>query len=137
RFPENKTPSLSKVPRGSEGSGIFFGGDSWKQRYMDSRLAVRLTARFAKKFSSLIKMLFCSLNDYAMNLEFNRNEDAMKLMVSTLRQRLEKVQQGGGKKAIEKQHARNKLSARERIRNLIDEQTAFTEIGAFAGYGMY
>ncbi|MDF2191823.1 carboxyl transferase domain-containing protein [Paraflavitalea sp. CAU 1676] len=72
-----------------------------------------------------------------MNLEFNKNEDAMKLSLSQLRQRLEQVSMGGGKKAVEKQREKNKLTARERIDYLCDEHTAFTEIGALAGWEMY
>ena len=72
-----------------------------------------------------------------MDLSFNRNEDAMKLAVSELRQRWEKISAGGGKKATEKQHEKNKLTARERIEYLRDKNMAFMEIGAFAGEGMY
>ncbi|HMX78202.1 MAG TPA: carboxyl transferase domain-containing protein, partial [Chitinophagaceae bacterium] len=45
--------------------------------------------------------------------------------------------EGGGKKAIEKQHAQNKWTARERIEFLIDKTVPFIELGAFAGYEMY
>ncbi|MBC7851106.1 MAG: acyl-CoA carboxylase subunit beta [Chitinophagaceae bacterium] len=72
-----------------------------------------------------------------MNIEFNRNEDAMKLSWSQVRQRLEKIKEGGGKKAIAKQHEKNKLTARERIEYLRDQSKPFIEIGAFAGYEMY
>ena len=72
-----------------------------------------------------------------MDLSFNKNEDAMKLLVSEVRQRWEKVSLGGGKPAIEKQHEKNKLTARERIEYLRDSNRPFTEIGAFAGDGMY
>ncbi|MBC7888041.1 MAG: acyl-CoA carboxylase subunit beta [Ferruginibacter sp.] len=72
-----------------------------------------------------------------MDLAFNKNEDAMKLAYSQVRQKLEKIYEGGGKKAIEKQRERNKLTARERISYLCDTDTPFIEIGAFAGYGMY
>ena len=72
-----------------------------------------------------------------MNIEFNKNEDAMKMALSQLRTRLDKIQLGGGKKAIEKQREKNKMTARERIAFLVDEGAAFTEIGAFAGYEMY
>ena len=54
-----------------------------------------------------------------------------------MRQRLEKIYEGGGKKAIEKQHQQNKLTPRERIDYLIDKESNFLEIGAFAGYDMY
>src|SRR5258705_1924459 len=72
-----------------------------------------------------------------MNLEFNKNEDVLKQSLSEMRQRLEKIYEGGGKKAIEKQRGQNKLTPRERIDYLIDKDKAFIEIGAFAGYEMY
>lgn len=71
------------------------------------------------------------------NIETNKNEDAMKLAYSQVKKQLEKIYEGGGKKAIEKQHERNKLTARERIQYLIDNDKPFVEIGAFAGYEMY
>ena len=71
------------------------------------------------------------------NLEFNRNEDWMKLLWSDRKQKFEKVKLGGGKKSIDKQHEKNKLTARERIEYLIDKDSIFIEIGAFAGYEMY
>jgi acetyl-CoA carboxylase carboxyltransferase component len=72
-----------------------------------------------------------------MNLDFNRNEDQNKLLLSDLRQKLEKIQEGGGKKAADKQHEKNKLTPRERIGYLTDKGAPFIEIGAFAGYEMY
>ena len=72
-----------------------------------------------------------------MNIDFNRNEDAMKMMLSEMRQRLQKIYEGGGKKAIEKQKDKNKLTPRQRIDYLTDKDRAFIEIGAFAGYNMY
>jgi 3-methylcrotonyl-CoA carboxylase beta subunit len=72
-----------------------------------------------------------------MNLEFNKNEDAMKMALSQLRTRFDKIALGGGKKSIEKQHEKNKLTPRERIDFLIDPNSHFIEIGAFAGYEMY
>jgi 3-methylcrotonyl-CoA carboxylase beta subunit len=71
------------------------------------------------------------------DIEFNRNEDVMKTSLSKLKQRLSEVGLGGGKKAIDKQHEKNKLTARERIAYLCDADRPFTEIGAFAGYEMY
>ncbi len=73
----------------------------------------------------------------AMNIEKHRNEDAMKLLLSDLKKRREKILMGGGKKSIEKQHEKNKWTARERISYLIDPGSEFLEIGSFAGYGMY
>lgn len=72
-----------------------------------------------------------------MDLEFNRNEDAMKLSVSQLRQRLNQAALGGGKRSIEKQREKNKLTARERIEYLRDKDRPFLEIGALAGWEMY
>ncbi|HSC38123.1 MAG TPA: hypothetical protein VLD19_09640, partial [Chitinophagaceae bacterium] len=72
-----------------------------------------------------------------MNIEQNRNEDAMKLLLSQYRQRFDTVALGGGKKAIEKQHEKNKLTARERLDYLLDKDRPFIEIGAMAGYDMY
>ena len=67
----------------------------------------------------------------------NKNEDANKLALANIRQLLEKIEEGGGKKAIQKQKERNKLTARERLDYLLDKGKTFIEIGAFAGYGMY
>lgn len=72
-----------------------------------------------------------------MNLEFNKNEDVLRQSLSEMRQRLEKIYEGGGKKAIERQREKNKLTPRERIDYLIDNDKPFIEIGAFAGYEMY
>ncbi len=72
-----------------------------------------------------------------MDLDFNRNEDHNKLLASELRKRLQKVSLGGGAKAIEKQHAKGKLTARERIDYLLDKRRESIEIGAFAGDNMY
>jgi acetyl-CoA carboxylase carboxyltransferase component len=72
-----------------------------------------------------------------MNIEFNKNEDAMKLSLAMMQKKLDKIYEGGGKKAIQKQKERNKLTARERIDYLVDKEKPFIEIGAFAGYEMY
>ncbi len=72
-----------------------------------------------------------------MNIDFNKNEDALKMAWSGVRQKLEKIAEGGGKKAAQKQKERNKLTARERISYLLDDDSPFIEIGAFAGYEMY
>lgn len=71
------------------------------------------------------------------SLEFSKNEDAMKLMVSGIQKKLDVIFLGGGKKKLEKLKSEGKLPARERIQLLIDPGTEFFEIGAFAGYEMY
>lgn len=72
-----------------------------------------------------------------MDLDFNKNEDFNKLLVSELKKRLAKVKLGGGKTRIEKQHAKGKMTARERIAYLLDDDKKSIEIGALAGEGMY
>ena len=72
-----------------------------------------------------------------MDVTFNRNDDAMRLLLSNRKRSLEKIYLGGGKKAIEKQHKKEKLTARERLDYLLDKDKAFVEIGALAGYDMY
>jgi acetyl-CoA carboxylase carboxyltransferase component len=72
-----------------------------------------------------------------MDIQFNKNEDVMKMSLSEMKKRLQKIYEGGGKKSIEKQKERKKLTARERINYLCDADTPFIEIGAFAGYEMY
>ena len=72
-----------------------------------------------------------------MNITANKNEDAMKLAWSEVQQKLNQIKLGGGKKSIDKQHERNKLTARERIEYLLDKGKPFIEIAAFAGYEMY
>ncbi len=72
-----------------------------------------------------------------MNIQHNKNEDVMKLSLAEVRRRLAIIAEGGGKKSIQKQKERNKLTARERIDYLIDKDTTFVEIGAFVGYDMY
>lgn len=70
-------------------------------------------------------------------IEANRNEDTMKLLLSSMRQKLEKVMQGGGQKRIDKEHQKGKMTARERIAFLLDKGAPQQEIGAFVGDGMY
>lgn len=72
-----------------------------------------------------------------INLEFNKNEDGMKLAVSDMRKKLAVIEKGGGAKAIAKQHEKGKLTPRERIEYLIDKKSEFIELMAFAGYEMY
>ncbi|WP_299180426.1 acyl-CoA carboxylase subunit beta [uncultured Aquimarina sp.] len=72
-----------------------------------------------------------------MDINFNKNEDHNKLLVSALRQKLAKVKLGGGEKRIEKLHAKGKMTARERIEYLLDDDDKAIEIAAFAGDEMY
>lgn len=73
----------------------------------------------------------------AAELEFNKNEDLNKQLISELNQKLKKVYLGGGPKKIEAHKAKGKMTARERIHALLDEGSYFTEIGALVADGMY
>jgi len=72
-----------------------------------------------------------------MDINFNKNEDHNKLLLSDLRSKFSKVKLGGGHQTIEKHHSKGKMTARERIDYLLDAKSNSIEIGAFAGYGMY
>lgn len=72
-----------------------------------------------------------------MDINFNKNEDHNKLLLSDLKNRFAQVKLGGGPKRIEKLHAEGKMTARERIDYLLDEKAKSIEIGAFVGDGMY
>ncbi|MDF1864483.1 MAG: acyl-CoA carboxylase subunit beta [Saprospiraceae bacterium] len=72
-----------------------------------------------------------------IDIEKNRNEDHMRILVSKLNHQLVKIRLGGGIKKIEKLHKKGKMSARERIDYLLDDGTESIEIGAFAGWEMY
>lgn len=61
----------------------------------------------------------------------------LKGLVEKTNTHLNKIHEGGGKKAIAKQKEKGKLTARERIDYLIDKHSTFVEIGAFAGFEMY
>lgn len=71
------------------------------------------------------------------NLEFNKNDDQMRLLISKLKQKQAKVEEGGGKARVAKLHEQGKMTARERIDYLLDEGKPVVEIGAFAGDEMY
>ena len=72
-----------------------------------------------------------------MDLNFNKNEDYNKLLISDLRKRFVKVKLGGGQKRIDKHHEKGKMTARERIDYLLDPKAKSIEIAAFAGENMY
>ena len=72
-----------------------------------------------------------------MDINFNKNEDHNKLLVSEMLTKFAKVKLGGGTKRIEKLHAEGKMTARERIDYLLDPKTKNIEVGVFVGDGMY
>jgi acetyl-CoA carboxylase carboxyltransferase component len=73
----------------------------------------------------------------AYDLEFLKNEDHLKQLVSQLNAKAARTKLGGGEKKIEEQRQKGKLTARERIEYLTDRNSTFLEIGLFAGEGMY
>lgn len=72
-----------------------------------------------------------------IDIEFSKNLDSMHLKVAKMRRLLETIHAGGGQKKIDKQHAQGKMTARERVAYLLDDEKDFFEIGAFAGFEMY
>nr|WP_298995284.1 carboxyl transferase domain-containing protein [uncultured Polaribacter sp.] len=72
-----------------------------------------------------------------MDINFNKNEDYNKLLVSDLKRKFAKVKLGGGQKRIDKHHEKGKMTARERIDYLLDAKSKSIEIAAFAGEDMY
>ena len=63
-----------------------------------------------------------------VDLEFNKNDDKMRLLISEMKRKHAEIALGGGKKKIEKQHDKGKLTARERIDYLKDKDLEFLEI---------
>jgi acetyl-CoA carboxylase carboxyltransferase component len=70
-------------------------------------------------------------------MEYNKNEDFLKLAVAELNNKLEKVYLGGGETKIKSEHSKGKMTARERIHFLLDEEKPVIEVGALAGDDMY
>ncbi len=77
------------------------------------------------------------MNNSEKKLGFNKNEDQIKMMISSLNKKLDKIYLGGGTEKINKQKLKGKLTARERIDLLLDDDLSSIEIGALAGYQMY
>ena len=72
-----------------------------------------------------------------MDINFNKNEDFNKLLISDLRKRFAHVKLGGGQERIDKHCKKGKMTARDRVDYLFDKKTKSIEIGAFAGDNMY
>lgn len=71
------------------------------------------------------------------DLSFEANADANKQVMRKLDGAADRIRMGGGKRAMERHKAKGKLTARERIEQLIDADTLFLEIGLFTAEGMY
>jgi 3-methylcrotonyl-CoA carboxylase beta subunit len=62
---------------------------------------------------------------------------SMQSLIAQIQQDEAVVRQGGGPRAIEAQHGKKRLTARERLELLLDPGTDFLELGLFAAHGMY
>lgn len=71
------------------------------------------------------------------NSAYLQREDYYKTLLRKLYAEQEKIKLGGGKSAIEKHKAKGKLTARERIQKLVDNEKEFFELSTFAAYDMY
>ena len=69
--------------------------------------------------------------------KFELNSDDFLKYISMYIEEQKKIKLGGGTIAIEKQHNKKRLTARERIDHLIDRGTHFFELGLYAAWGMY
>jgi acetyl-CoA carboxylase carboxyltransferase component len=58
-------------------------------------------------------------------------------LIEEIRHQETKLRQGGGKQAIARQHAKNRLSVRERLAHLLDDESTFLELGLWAAWEMY
>jgi acetyl-CoA carboxylase carboxyltransferase component len=72
----------------------------------------------------------------ATSVRFEANMRAMADLVSVVHNEQEKIREGGGEKAIESQHSKGRLTARERI-NLLVDPGSFFELAMYAAHGMY
>ena len=73
----------------------------------------------------------------ATSARYEKNMRAMADIVAAIRNQEEKLREGGGAKAIESQHAKGRLTVRERLRLLLDVDSEFLELGLFTAFGMY
>jgi 3-methylcrotonyl-CoA carboxylase beta subunit len=69
--------------------------------------------------------------------DFEKNTRRMVDLLTEIKNQENAIAQGGGRKAIEAQHSKGRLTARERIARLIDPHTPFFELGTYAAYQMY
>src|ERR1700688_572602 len=65
------------------------------------------------------------------------NLAALQELLATIRSQEESIRVGGGTKAAAAQHAKKRLTVRERMKLLLDPETDFLELGLWAAYEMY
>ncbi len=69
--------------------------------------------------------------------EFQKNFRRIVELVTTIKNQEEQISQGGGPKAIESQHKKSRLTARERVASLLDPGTYVFELAIYAAFEMY
>ncbi|MBS1841873.1 MAG: acyl-CoA carboxylase subunit beta [Acidobacteria bacterium] len=69
--------------------------------------------------------------------DFEKNTRRIVELLTQIKNEEQKIREGGGAKAIESQHKKGRLTARERIARLIDAKSPFFELGLYAAYEMY
>jgi len=69
--------------------------------------------------------------------KFAANRAAMQALLGGMRAEEETIREGGGAKAVEAQHKKGRLTARERLALLLDNDSEWMELGLWAAYGMY
>ncbi len=65
------------------------------------------------------------------------NQKALAALLATVRAQEARIREGGGAKAVEAQHGKGRLTARERLKLLLDENSEFLELGLWAAHEMY
>src|SRR5947209_8108393 len=73
----------------------------------------------------------------AKSPRFQKNMQSMAELVAPMRNELEEIRMGGGLKAVDSQHKKGRLTARERIKLLVDPRKDFFELGLYVAHGMY
>jgi len=69
--------------------------------------------------------------------KFAANRAAMQMLLGGMRSEEETIREGGGAKAVEAQHKKGRLTARERLVLLLDKDSEWLELGLWAANGMY
>ncbi len=85
---------------------------------------------------ALLKNVIASRLD-ANNARSKKNAAATSALTAKIAEESKVIQQGGGTKAIESQHSKGRLTARERLALLLDPEASFFELSLYAAHGMY
>ena len=105
------------------------------ERFIGSELLVHPTGDEMAEDGKIESGLHSTMNLESARAQSNRN--ALAALMASLRAEEDSIRLGGGTKAVEAQHAKGRLTARERLKLLLDEGTEFRELGLWAAQGMY